>query len=63
MKRIIVGFWIAMLMVAAIAGASESKWLLNYKRLSTSEIGISCANGGDPKGTQVGGTLVISCGR
>ena len=51
--------------LAGLAGAGEreSKYVLNYKRLSTREIGISCGNGGDPTGTKIGDTLVISCGK
>lgn len=53
----------AILILAAFALGTESKWVLNYKRLSTREIGISCNNGGDPTGTKVGDTLIISCGK
>jgi hypothetical protein len=53
---------LALILASAIAGA-ESKYILGVKRLSTSEIGISCANGGDPTGQTVGGTLIISCGK
>ncbi|HXN71504.1 MAG TPA: hypothetical protein VN861_03010 [Candidatus Acidoferrales bacterium] len=51
--------------LAGSAGAGErgSRYVLNYKRLSTREIGISCANSGDPTGVKVGDTLVISCGK
>lgn len=44
------------------AGAGESRYVLNYKRLSTREVGISCANSADPTGVKIGDTLVISCG-
>lgn len=37
--------------------------MLNYKRLSSGEIGITCANGGDPTGQKIGDTLIISCGK
>jgi hypothetical protein len=50
------------LTLAAIAGA-ESKYVLNSKRLSTSDLAVSCNNGGYPTGTKFGDTLIISCGR
>jgi len=54
---------ITLLILMGLALGTESKYVLNYKRLSTREIGISCANGGDPAGTKVGDTLIISCGK
>ncbi len=53
----------AILILAAFALGTESKWVLNYKRLSTRQVAITCANGGDPTGTKVGDVLVIDCGR
>jgi hypothetical protein len=47
----------------ASALLAESKYILNAKRLSSTEEAISCSNGADPTGVKVGNTLVISCGR
>lgn len=52
----------AVLILCALACA-ESKYILNAKRLSSTEEAISCANSADPTGTKVGNTLVISCGQ
>lgn len=59
MKTLIV---FALLLAVGIATA-ESKFILNAKRLSTGEIGITCANGGDPTGQKIGDVLIISCGK
>ena len=54
--------FIALVVLAALALGTESKLVLNYKRISTREISITCANGGDPTGTKIDDTLIISCG-
>lgn len=46
----------------ALAAGAASKNICQVKRLSTNEVGISCANGADPTGTKVGETVIISCG-
>jgi hypothetical protein len=51
------------LLLAGVLLGAESKYVLNYKRLSTRSVGISCANGGDPTGNKVDDVLIISCGR
>jgi hypothetical protein len=45
------------------AYATATKYIYKLSRLSESEVGISCQNGGDPAGTKVGDTLIISCGK
>jgi len=50
-----------LLALAAFAGA-ESKYVLASKSLSTRSVAVSCNNGGDPTGTKLGDTLIISCG-
>lgn len=52
----------AVLILGALACA-ESKYILNAKRLSSTEEAISCANSADPTGQTVGGVLIISCGK
>jgi len=51
------------LLLASLAWATESRWVLNYHRLSTRQISITCANGGDPTGIRQGDTLIIDCGK
>lgn len=57
MRKIVV-----VLMLCTLAGAVQAKYVLNYKRLNTGTVAISCANGADPTGTKVGETVIISCG-
>ena len=52
-----------LLLSAAFALGSESKWVLNYKRLSTRAIAISCVGGGDPTGIKHDDILIIDCGK
>lgn len=51
------------LLTIAVNAAEKTKYILNYKRLSTGSIAISCANGGDPTGVKVGEHLIIDCGK
>lgn len=46
----------------ALAAGAASKNICQVKRLSTNEVGISCANGADPTGVKIGETVVMSCG-
>jgi hypothetical protein len=41
----------------------EGKYVLASKRLSSTEVAVSCANGADPTGQKIGNTLIISCGK
>lgn len=41
----------------------ESKYVLSSKRLSSTEVALSCANGADPTGKKFGSVLIISCGK
>jgi hypothetical protein len=47
----------------ALAAGSSTHYILNTKRLSTSEIALTCLNGADPTGTKIGDTVIISCGK
>lgn len=51
------------LILVGIAIAGEQKALYKLTRLSPTEVGIYCTNGGDPTGNKVGNTLIISCGK
>ena len=51
------------LAVASVCWGESKKYILNYKRLSTTEVGVSCENGADPTGKKFGNTLIISCGQ
>lgn len=51
------------LIFASIAIAAEQKAIYKLTRLSPTEVGIYCTNGGDPTGNKVGNTLIISCGK
>lgn len=53
---------VTILAVLALAAVAATKTICQVKRLSTSEVGISCANGADPTGTKIGDTVIISCG-
>jgi hypothetical protein len=50
------------LFAGAVCGA-ESKYILTTKRLSSTEVGLSCSNGADPTGRKIGNTVIISCGK
>ncbi len=52
---------VTLLLTAALA--AEQKYVLNAKRLSSTEFALVCNNGGDPTGTKIGNTLIISCGK
>ena len=54
---------VIVLLSAMLGAASESRWVLNYHRLDTRRIEITCANGGDPTGLKQGNTLIIDCGK
>jgi len=58
-------FVASLLAVFALGAYAKDKVEYIYKlsRLSEREVGISCLNGGDPTGTKVGDTLIISCGK
>lgn len=53
---------LAILILAGIAIAAEQKAIYKLTRLSPTEVGIYCTNGGDPTGKKIGNTLIISCG-
>ncbi len=56
--------WLLLIITLVITtGSAAEKYIANTKRLSSTEIAISCANGGDPTGTKIGNTLIISCGK
>ena len=47
-----------------VAGeCARPKPVYKVMKLSTSEVGISCLNGGDPTGKKIGNVLIISCGQ
>jgi hypothetical protein len=52
-----------LIMVCGAAMAAESKFILATKRINSSDVAITCNNGGDPTGTKIGDTLIISCGK
>jgi hypothetical protein len=54
---------LAVALLLASGSQASSKYILGAKRLSTTEIAISCSNGGDPTGQIIGQTLIISCGQ
>ncbi len=53
----------AVLILCGFVLGTESKYILNAKRLSSAEEAISCSNGADPTGHTIGGVLIISCGK
>ena len=53
----------AVIALAQVSGTAESKNILSGKRLSTTEVALSCSNGADPTGRKIGNTVIISCGR
>jgi hypothetical protein len=62
MRKIL--FTASLLAVFAVgAYATATKYIYKLSRLSESEVGISCQNGGDPTVTKVGDTLIVSCGK
>lgn len=52
-----------LILVAAAVAADKPKALYKVTRLSVSEVGISCLNGGDPAGKKIGDTVIMSCGK
>jgi hypothetical protein len=50
-------------MVSTAYAAEKMTTVYKLTRLSPTEIGIYCTNGGDPTGNKIGDTLVISCGK
>jgi hypothetical protein len=58
-------FVASLLAVFALGAYAKDKVEYIYKlsRLSVSEVGVSCQNGGDPTVTKVGDTLIVSCGK
>lgn len=62
MKRYIAIF-APMFVGASALGATAREYVLNYKRIDSGKVAITCANGGDPTGTKVGDVLVIDCGK
>jgi hypothetical protein len=61
-KTLLVASLLAVFAIGAYAQA-KTKYIYKLSRLSESEVGISCQNGGEPAGTKVGDTLIISCGK
>lgn len=53
----------ALVLLAMIVGQAESKYILSSKRLSSTEVALSCSNGADPTGRKIGETVIISCGK
>lgn len=49
------------LLGAAVLATGESKYVLSSKRLSSTAVALSCANGADPTGKKFGQVLIISC--
>jgi len=63
-KTLFVASLLAVFAAGVYAQATaKTKYIYKLSRLSESEVGISCQNGGDPTGTKVGDTLIISCGK
>ena len=61
MKKAIAVF---VLMAAGSLVASERpKSIIHVSHLTPTEVGITCANNGDPTGNKIGDVLVISCGK
>lgn len=61
MRKLIV---IVVVVLAGVLNASDRpKALYKVLRISTTEVGIVCENGGDPTGKKIGQLLVISCGQ
>lgn len=54
---------VVVLLCAWVMVAEPKGYVLNYNRINTREISITCANGGDPTGYKTQDTLVISCGK
>jgi hypothetical protein len=52
-----------LLLVCGAAMATESKYILATKRISSTDIAITCSNSGDPTGHKIGDVLIISCGQ
>ena len=53
-----------LLSLAAVASNTPREpSMYKVTRLSPTELGIHCLNGGDPTGKKIGDTLIISCGR
>lgn len=50
-------------MHSSLAHSQTVKHILDYKRISTREIAITCNNNGDPTGIKHGDVLYISCGK
>ena len=59
----IVGVVLLAIGIAIEPTQAESKYVLSSKRLSSTEVALSCSNGADPTGQKVGQTVIISCGR
>lgn len=57
------GIFLLVIGLSAMAFATRIEYNYKVSRLSTKEVGISCLNGGDPTGTKLGETLIISCGK
>lgn len=55
--------FLLILLLGTTAFATRIEYNYKVTRLSTKEVGISCLNGGDPTGTKLGETLIISCGK
>lgn len=63
MKSLVAALVLALLTILVGGLVAETKYILNAKRLSSTEEALSCNNGADPTGTKVGNTLIISCGK
>lgn len=60
MKNTIV---VILILVGAAIASERTQYIYKLSRLSATEVGISCTNGGDPTGNKIGDTLIISCGK
>jgi hypothetical protein len=61
MKRLLIAT-LALASVAAFA-TDRVRQIIHVSHLTPTEVGITCANGGDPTGVKTGDVLVISCGK
>lgn len=61
MKKAIATF--ILLTTASLVGSDKPKSIIHVSHLTPTEVGITCANGGDPTGNKIGDVLIISCGK
>lgn len=59
-----IAFALLLCLLAIDATAQDRpKALYKVSRLSLTDVGISCTNGGAPAASKYGDTLIITCGR